>query len=288
MAQAITVLYLPAGVPNSSSRGMLPDAGKPIFASRDSPYFIARYEHTVELVDPDPPPGSEYKAVFQTASFGTSRTTTYTSVSENMDEIIFDLDILICQSQSNEGTTLSRPEAWAKNIVAVGGIRSYDTPTRNDDCWCSSASIGPASDGRIKPDLCNYYGDLYTADDFSDSSYGDFGGTSGATPATAGHFGLLFQMWADGVFDGGPGQGRNVFDTRCHAATARALLIHSAYQYSFSGTLHDKTRVHQGWGLPDVKNLYEMAQANGWSLPILIDETEIISSQETECLWIDL
>ena len=63
----------------------------------------------------------------------------------------------------------------------------------------------------------------------------------------------MFQMWADGVFSGGPGQGRDVFDSRPHMTTAKALMVNTAFQYDFSGQSHDRTRVHQGWGFPDVK-----------------------------------
>ena len=35
----------------------------------------------------------------------------------------------------------------------MGGVRHYNTLSDADDCWCGGASIGPAADGRIKPDL---------------------------------------------------------------------------------------------------------------------------------------
>src|SRR5262249_40162935 len=133
--------------------------------------------------------------------------------------------------------------------------------------------------GRLKPDLSNYYDEINTTSDDSDSSYTtNFGGTSGATPITCGNFGLLFQMWADGVFAGAIGQGRDVFDSRPHAATAKALMINQANQYAFSGTTHDLTRVHQGWGTASVRNLYTQAAANGWRLPILVNETDLLTA----------
>ncbi len=269
-----------SGAGNSKARGILPDAQKPLFASRYKELKeyggrTDRYTHTSELVNPM----GAFRGVFQTSSWGHTQTTSYTTVSADLDKIIFDLDLLVTQSQSNEGSRSSRPEAWAKNVVAVGGISGGDTLTRSDDKW-TSASIGPASDGRIKPDLSNFYGYLYTTDDIGDAGYANFGGTSGATPATAGHFGLLFQMWADGVFDGGPGKNRDVFDSRCHSTTAKALMINMAYQYTFSGTSHNLTRVHQGWGFPDLKNLYDMAEKHNWSLPILVDESKPIQATE--------
>ncbi len=175
------------------------------------------------------------------------------------------------------GNRNSRPEAWAKNVLSVGGVAHFNTLDRSDDSW----SIGPADDGRIKPDLWHFYDLTRTASNTGDSNYREFGGTSGATPITGAYSGLVFQMWADGVFAGGPGLGRDVFANRPHASTAKALMIHSAFQYSFSGTGDDKTRVHQGWGMADVQNLYELAEAHGWGLPILIDESAVIAPLET-------
>lgn len=271
----VTGIVFGDGTGNADARGMIPDAEQPIFSSYDS--FTDRYAHTQELVNPS----GIYRAVFQTCSWGNTRTLDYTTISAEMDEIIFDLDILITQSQSNAGDQWSRPQAWAKNIVSVGGVYHYNTLSRTDDCWCSGASIGPAEDGRIKPDIWHFYDYTLAPYYLSDTSYTNFGGTSGATPITAGHMGLIFQMWADGVFAGGPGLSRDVFNSRPHAATAKALLIHSAYQTPFSGTSDDKTRMHQGWGMADVQNLYDMAQLYNWSFPVLIDESAVINPLET-------
>jgi serine protease AprX len=254
--------------------GMLPE-GQGIFATYPK---ADRYAHTRELVNPTGP----YRAVFQSNSWGNTLTTAYTSISAAMDTIIFDQDILICQSQSNAGTRSSRPQAWAKNILSVGGQFHRNTLARTDDAWGGGASIGPAADGRIKPDLSNYYDQIDTTSSTSDTTYtASFGGTSGATPITCGSAGLLFQMWADGVFDGGPGKARDVFTSRPHAATAKALLINTANQYPFTGANHDMTRVHQGWGTASVRNLHDTARVNGWRFPVLVNETDLLTNGQT-------
>jgi serine protease AprX len=256
----------------AANRGMLPEAQGMIATYTTVP---DRYAHTAQLVNPS----LNYRAVFQSNSWGSALTTAYTTISAEMDRIVFDHDLLICQSQSNAGTRNSRPEAWAKNVVSVGGQYHRNTLARTDDGWSGGASIGPAADGRLKPDLSNYYDQINTTSSASDTSYtSTFGGTSGATPITCGNFGLLFQMWADGVFAGSPGLGRDVFDSRPHAATAKALMINQANQYTFSGTAHDLTRTHQGWGTASVGNLYTQAQANGWRLPILVNETDLLTA----------
>lgn len=273
----VTGIVFGDGTGNSDARGMIPNAEQPIFSCYNC--FTDRYAHTQSVI--------ALEGVFQTNSWGNTRTFFYTTISAEMDEIIFDLDIIITQSQSNAGNQDSRPQAWAKNIVSVGGFRHYDTLTKTDDCWCTSASIGPAEDGRIKPDVWHFYDYTIAPYYTSDTSYTQFGGTSGATPITAGHMGLIFQMWADGVFEGGPGLARDVFLNKPHFTTAKALLIHSAYQYPFSGTSHDKTRMHQGWGMADVGNLYDMAEAANWSFPVLIDETAVINPLETHTYTVD-
>ncbi len=256
-------------------RGMLPE-GQGILATYNKP---DRYAHTKELVDPAGP----YRAVFQSNSWGNALTTSYTTLSAALDKIVFDLDLLICQSQSNAGTRSSRPEAWAKNVLSVGGQYHFNTLSRTDDKWNRGASIGPAADGRLKPDISNYYDAIDTTSSTSDTSYTtSFGGTSGATPITCGNAGLLHQMWADGVFDGGPGKARDVFTSRPHASTAKALLINTANQYPFTGTAADMTRTHQGWGSASVGNAYNQAKAYNWKLPVLVNETDLLTQGQTQ------
>jgi hypothetical protein len=260
---------------SAAHRGLLPE-GQGILATYNKP---DRYAHTKELVDP----AGRYRAVFQSNSWGGTLTTSYTSVSAELDKIVFDQDILICQSQSNAGTRNSRPQAWSKNVLSVGGQYHFNTATRADDKWNGGGSIGPASDGRIKPDVSNYYDRIDTTSSTSNTSYTtSFGGTSGATPITCGNAGLLFQMWADGVFDGGPGKARDVFASKPHAATAKALLINTADQFAFTGTTSDLTRTHQGWGTVSVRNLHEGAKANGWKLPVLVNETDLLTTGQSK------
>jgi hypothetical protein len=241
------------------------DGAQGIFA--DSGEFTDRFAHTQELK------GAPYYASFQTNSWGSSPTTGYTSYSSEMDDIIWRLDIAITQSQSNNGTQSSRPQAWAKNIISVGGIYHYDTLDTSDDAWSNGASIGPAADDRIKPDVAYWYDNIYTTS--TGSSYtGGFGGTSAATPETAGVVGLIVQMWADNVWETDP-QGTTVFDRQPHASTIKALLINNAQQYDFTGSTSDLTRTHQGWGRPSAGTAYERAVKS-----FVVDEEESLQLDE--------
>lgn len=233
------------------ARGLMPD-GQGSYT-----YYSGVNRHTLVGLLRDP--SQSYKNMFQTASWGYARTTSYLSTSAEMDRIIFDWDFPITQSQSNAGATSiprnSRPQAWAKNIFSIGGVRHYDTLSAADDKWAQSGSIGPAADGRIKPDLCGFYDSCYTT--YSSTGYGTFGGTSNATPVNAGHLGLSIEFWTDGLFGHTKAAWNNRFPYRPHAMTSKAMMINTARQYPFVGASHDLTRVHVGWGHPHVGNLYD-------------------------------
>ena len=53
--------------------------------------------------------------------------------------------------------------------------------------------------------------------------------------------------------------------------TAKALMINTAFRYDFTGQNHDLTRVHQGWGMPDLEELY-----NYRDKIVIIDETDVL------------
>ncbi len=265
----VTGIIFGEGINNAQSRGVMPDAETIIFNARST--VSNRHQHTAELVDPSGP----YRAVFQTNSWGSGRTTFYTNVSAEMDDIIFNTNLVITQSQSNAGNRDSRPQAWSKNIVSVGGVRHYNTLTKSDDAWAGGASIGPADDGRIKPDLTHFYDSIWTTGGDSNTHYRNFSGTSGATPITAGYFGLFHQMWAGGVF-GNDVSGGDVFDERPNATTAKAMMINTAAQYSFSSPADDLSRAKQGWGMVDLGIAH-----NDRDRFFVIDESEVLGEFES-------
>ncbi|MEO7539051.1 MAG: S8 family serine peptidase [Pyrinomonadaceae bacterium] len=256
------------GTVNGAGKGMMPEATG-IFADYD--FLSNRYTHTAELRQ-DP-----YKAVYQSNSWGSSLTTAYTTISAEMDDILFINDFTLLNSQSNNGNQSSRPQAWAKNVVSIGGIRHFNTASFTDDRWQSGASVGPAADGRIKPDLAHFYDSIFTTTNSSDSGYTTgFGGTSAATPITAGHFGIFFQMWHARAF-GNPIGGATVFDSRPHMSTAKAVMINTATQWDMTIAGTDVTRVRQGFGRADLTNLYRLK--NGIFIK---DETDVLTNLQTK------
>jgi subtilisin family serine protease len=262
---------------NPRARGFAPN-GRLIAARYLDPYAGgSRYSHSGELVNP----ALNYQAVFQSNSWGGGRTLAYNSQSSEIDLILFDFDHLtITQSQSNAGNQQSRPQAWGKNVVSVGALNHFGTRTPVDDRWNFGASIGPAADGRIKPDLASFYDRTLATDRLGNLGYAagnwfeNFGGTSGATPITAGCFALFYEMWGDGIF--GNSAGGTVFQDAPNNTTAKAFMVNSASAWRFEGPNHDATRTHQGWGRPDVRTLFSTASDYVW-----VDETDPLTNLQT-------
>lgn len=258
------------GYSHANARGLCPSA-QGIISDYDT--YGNRYTFTSQLV------AAPYYGVYQSNSWGHTQGTVYNTYSQEMDDICMDFDLVITQSQSNTGNQSSRPEAWAKNIVAVGGINHRDNQNEGDDYW-GGASTGPAADGRIKPNLAGFYDSIWTSDadpgGYSGGNYyTGFSGTSAASPMTAGSFGLFFEMWHNGIFGNTPGP--TVFDSRPHQTLARAFLINNAHQWTFSGTTHNLTRTHQGWGRPDLKRIYDYRGETFW-----VNETDLLRDLESK------
>jgi hypothetical protein len=243
------------GTSNPAVRGMAPDA-TPFFTQYGTAVG-SRNSIVGTLVN-------THQVMFTTASWGDARTRLYTSVSADADDIVFDHRIPWTQSQSNAGNQDSRPQAWAKNVFSIGGVRHYDNANPADDRWAGGGSTGPAADGRIKPDLAAYYDSIGCSDRTGSAGYSsanwysNFGGTSGATPIVAGHNAIAIQMYTDGLFRNQlPVPGGTRFQNRPLAQTLKALMIANAEQYPFTAASSDNRREHVGWGFPSLRNMYD-------------------------------
>lgn len=256
------------GSANPAGKGMLPDA-QGVIASYNAFSGGNRYTHTAQLLQ------SPYFCVYQSNSWGNSLTTSYTTISAEMDDILFQNDITILNSQSNNGNQLSRPQAWAKNVVSIGGFYHFNNTNTADDRWNGGASIGPAADGRYKPELANCYDNIVCPTSTSNTAYtSGFSGTSAATPITAGHFGLFFQMWGNGGF-GNAVPESTIFANRPKATLAKAFMINTANQYALPAP-NDITRFVQGWGVVDLTNLYNSRLSQLW-----VNESDPLQNLQT-------
>lgn len=203
-----------------------------------------------------------HNCMFTTASWGSAQTTLYTSDSADADDIVFDHRIPWTNSMSNLGNQNARPQAWAKNVISIGGVQHFNNANAADDSWAAgNGSIGPAQDGRMKPDLAAYYDSVWTSDLSGAAGYAagnshtGFGGTSAATPIVAGHNAIAIQMYTDSLFNNPPRVvGGSRFQNRPYAQTLKALMITGADQYTM--TAADNRREHVGWGFPNLNNLF--------------------------------
>ncbi len=259
---------------NPQARGLLHN-GTGIAGFYSSFSGGSRSTHTAELVNAAGP----YRAVFQSNSWGSTLTTAYNATSAEMDTILFQNDLLLLNSQSNAGSRNSRPQAWAKNVLSVGGVKHANTLSKADDNWTGGASIGPADDGRYKPEIASFYDNIFCSDQVGAAGYNNasdytttFGGTSGATPICSGLSGLFFQMWHQGIF-GNP-TGADVFASKPKATLAKAFIINTATPWNWlaGGPNGDITRAVQGFGHPNVQTIYDNRTKFYW-----VNETEVLA-----------
>ena len=171
----------------------------------------------------------------------------YNADSRDWDQMVRNTGLIVCKAAGNEKTdgsgatdathdgrkTAPTPDwddwydcigtiAMAKNIITVGA-------TQDDDTLADFSSIGPADDGRVKPDVVmNGYGVLST---YPNNTYSSISGTSMATPGVAGACALLVESWRNN--NGGANPGNDV---------VKAVLAHTAgdlgnagpdYRYGF-------------------------------------------------------
>ncbi len=275
------------GTGNPQATGMCPDREQGIFCwypqATSFGGATSRLTLNTQLVDPLGP----FRGHFQTSSVGNPQIASYTTLSAETDNYLFQVDLLSCQASGNTGSTNSRPESWAKNIVSVGGFEGGNTVSKADDTQ-SGADFGYAMDGRMKPELCHAYSGIFTTTAGA-ASYTNFGGTSGGTPIVAGHFGLLHQMWHEQVWSGF-GEGASVFTDRPKSTTSRALMIAGAFRYDWAapslvnGHLNPTlTRHRQAWGVPDVGRLYQMA-----SRTFIVNETDVLTALQSKSYPIEV
>ena len=271
---AVASILCGEGRGDPRARGLLPLGGLLFAVDNGFPLHEDRYGLVDRFV-------KEHQAVVVSSSSsnwgGESYVKHYDGYSFLLDDLVLEHDLLICESIGNSNRSGNgKCGSWSKNALLVGGVDSRSS-LRREDHRRGHFTSGPALDGRVKPDLAHFATNVFCADASSTHGYGPFGGTSCATPLVAGHCGLMMELWADGVFGNRP-LGRSVFDRKPHAATAKALMINSAYRYPTDGVESAFTRFEQGWGMPDIGRLYESRK----TLFVVDQETALRDHQAVE------
>ena len=207
----------------------------------------------------------------------------YQNTEADFDQFVRDSDsaspgntpLIICFSSGNSGNSgLTRPKG-AKNIITTGSFENYrpanlfgcgenDADNINEryvrtcaDSGTGASSIGNCGDGRVKPDVVAP--GQWTAS--ANSSIGGKppghsryisarcvygGGTSAASPKTAGVSALIIQWWRQ----------RHTVDAIEYTpspALAKAMLINGAVDTGEGGPIPNE---EQGWGRINLNNVF--------------------------------
>lgn len=131
-----------------------------------------------------------------------------------------------------------------KNVIAVGNLTSTDLLN-------SSSSRGPATDGRIKPDICGV-GTSVTST-ISDNTYASFTGTSMSCPGVAGTIAQLYDAYKDMNSGEYP-----------DAALIKGSILNSADDLGNPGP-----DFRHGWGRINARKSLEILQNNNYILDSL-------------------
>jgi hypothetical protein len=266
-----------SGAGNPAARSILPQCDIVEGA------YLSAGQHYAQITG-STDPAQPWRTMVASASWGSTLTPSYTSASQALDDALFVADLTRCQSQGNGGTLNSRPEAWAKNVISVGGITHNDNPFPGDDT--SGPGAGPAADGRMKPDICAYWDAVLTSDRTGGAgfdpggSFAAFGGTSASAPIVAGHVGIVQQMFTDGLFGSVlplPPTAQNRFANKPHMATSKALLCGTATPYPIAQI----TRMAQGWGFPALDRLYAKHKRT-----LVVDEYDALQPNQSRTYWV--
>lgn len=126
-----------------------------------------------------------------------------------------------------------------KNVIACGNLDALEVLD-------NTSSRGPSSDGRVKPDICANGKDQLSTDE--NNTYQVGGGTSAASPGTAGVFAQLYQAWKE-----------THSDTLAPAPLIKAAMLNSAEDIGNPGP--DFT---YGWGRVNAYRAVKVIEDNTW------------------------
>lgn len=187
----------------------------------------------------------------------------YTGIEATYDGFVRDASsamsfdpITLIFSAGNLGTNgLTRPKA-AKNVISVGnseGLRPElaGTNSNNIDDLASDSSRGPATDGRIKPDIVapgtaisGGRSGVMSLGGNIDSVHRWASGTSHSAAHISGVAALFASWYRTGIFD------------EPTPSLIKAALINSAVDLNGQGTSAGVPNGNEGWGRPNLKNMF--------------------------------
>lgn len=179
---------LGGGIMDPDGMGMAPGAS----------LVYSSYPSNFTLIDQD---YSNYNVRITTSSYGNGCNAGYTSTTQQVDnDIIQNPKLMHVYSAGNSGTSncsYGAGSGWGnitgghkagKNVIASANVQSSDV-------IASSSSRGPASDGRIKPDVAALGTSVYSS--VAGNNYANYTGTSMACPGVSGGLAILLEAFKD-------------------------------------------------------------------------------------------
>ena len=176
----------------------------------------------------------------------------YDGLTRDLDEQVKTMPSLIhVFSAGNSGTTdcgygagsnwgnITGGHKSGKNVIAVGNLNNLDGLS-------SSSSRGPATDGRIKPDICGVGSSVYST--IPDYSYGTKTGTSMSCPGVAGSIAQLYHAYKD--LNGG---------VNPNSGLIKATLLNTAKDLGNPGP-----DFKHGWGRINVEKAYDLLSSGNY------------------------
>ncbi len=195
-----------------------------------------------------------------------SATASYSQAARDVDAFVYaHPDMLVVFNTGNAGqgappaSSLSSPGA-AKNTLQAGGTRGM---SGRDDGVVAGGLVGPARDGRIKPDVVGpayvTAGDMDFDQNPATCDITPQPGTSWASPTIAGAAALVRQYYTDGFYPTGIATPANAFTPS--AALLKATIIAAARRVPLRNL---------GIG-SDIASQPTPSSEQGWGFPILDD-----------------
>lgn len=190
--------------------------------------------------------------------------------------------LTICFSAGNKGSEgLTRPKS-AKNVIVTGNSENYRPSVGNsqsddiDDVYSGphGSSYGNCGDGRVRPHVMAPGEWTASANFDSHPGHAEYispkltwgGGTSGASPKTAGACALLTEWWRN-----------HNANTDPSPAMLRALVVNGAEDMNFDGPIPNR---RQGWGRMNLANVVSSDVHHTY-----VDQSVLLQDRGEERQW---